>query len=219
MTAIDPFRHDDAAYVLGALDDADRAAFEAHLLTCADCRARVEELRPTADLLTGVPLSALTNDDPAPPMPDTLLPGLLRRARHERRRRGVVIAAVTAVAAACVAAVAIVVTSGESGSSKPAPRAFAAVTQSPVTATARLVAERWGTEIDLRCHYPQGVATYTPYALVVIDKEHHRYVGGSWTLVPGKTISFTGGTSVPRGDIDRVQITRSDGTPILELDV
>jgi putative zinc finger protein len=219
MTAIDPFRHDDAAYVLGALDDADRAAFETHLLTCADCRTRVEELRPTADLLTGVPLSALTNDDPAPPMPDTLLPGLLRRARHERRRRGVVIAAVTAVAAACVAAVTIAVTSGQSGSPKPAPQAFAAVQQSPVTATARLVAKKWGTEIDLRCHYPQGLVTYAPYALVVIDKEQHRYAGGSWTLVPGKTIEFTGGTSVPRGDIDRVQITRPDGTPILELDV
>jgi putative zinc finger protein len=219
MTAFDPFRHDDAAYVLGALDDAEREAFETHLLTCSDCRARVDELRPTADLLTGVPLSALTNDDPAPPMPDTLLPGLLRRARHERRRRGMVIAAVTAVAAACVAAVAIVVTSGQSGSPKPAPQAFAAVQQSPVTATARLLTKKWGTEIDLRCHYPQGLATYTPYSLVVIDKEQHRYAGGSWTLVPGKTISFTGGTSVPRGDIDRVQITRPDGTPILELDV
>lgn len=217
MTAIDPFRHDDAAYVLGALDDAERAAFEAHLATCADCRARVQELRATADLLTGVPLSALTNDDP--PMPDTLLPGLLRRARKERRRRGVVIAAATAVAAACVAAVVVVVTSGQSGPAEPAPLAFTAVQQSPVTATARLVAEKWGTEIDLRCHYPQGLATYTPYALVVIDKEQHRYAGGSWTLVPGKTISFTGGTSVPRGDIDRVQITRPDGTPILELDV
>jgi Putative zinc-finger len=219
MTAIDPFRHDDAAYVLGALDDADREAFEAHLLTCADCRARVEQLRPTADLLTGLPLSALTNDEPAPPMPDTLLPGLLRRARHERRRHGAVIAAVTAVAAACVAAVAVVVTSGGSSTAKPTPEAFAAVRQSPVTATAQLVAKAWGTEIDLRCHYPQGVATYTPYTLVVIDKEQHRYAGGSWTLVPGKTISFTGGTSVPRGDIDRVQITRPDGTPILELDV
>jgi hypothetical protein len=219
MSATDPFVHDDAAYVLGALDDADRQAFEAHLLTCVDCQDRVAQLRPTADLLTGVPLSALTNDEQTPPMPETLLPGLLRRARSERRRRGALIAAVTAVAAACVAAVTIVAWPSQSSSDKPAPQAFVAVKTSPVTATAQLVAKKWGTEIDLRCHYPEGLALYAPYALVVVDKEHHSYAGGSWTLVPGKTISFTGGTSVPRDDIDLVQITLPDGTPILQLDV
>ncbi|MDT4946344.1 MAG: putative zinc-finger, partial [Pseudonocardiales bacterium] len=30
----DPFVHDDAAYVLGALSDAERREFEAHLETC-----------------------------------------------------------------------------------------------------------------------------------------------------------------------------------------
>jgi Putative zinc-finger len=219
MSVIDPFLHDDAAYVLGALDDADRQAFEAHLATCADCQARVDQLRPTADLLTGVPLSALTNDDPAPPMPETLLPGLLRRARRERRRRGTMIGTAAAGAAASVAAIAVAVWPSHSAPQKPAPLAFAAVQASPVTATAQLVPKRWGTEIDLRCHYPQGAAVYAPYSLVVIDKEHHRYVGGSWTLQPGKTISFTGGASVPRNDIDRVEITLADGTPILQLDV
>jgi Putative zinc-finger len=219
MSAVDPFLHDDGPYVLGALDDADRQSFEAHLLTCAECRDRVAQLRPTADLLTGLPLSALTNDDPMPPMPETLLPGLLRRARQERRRRGAVIASITAAAAAAVAAIAIVAWPGGSAPHKPAPQAFAAVRQSPVTATAQLVQKAWGTEIELRCHYPDGVATYAPYDLVVIDKQQHRYAGGSWTLVPGKTITFTGGASVPRSQIDRVEITLADGTPILQLDV
>jgi hypothetical protein len=218
MTSIDPFVHDDAAYVLGALDEDDRRAFEAHLPTCAECQARVAQLRPTADLLTGLPLSALTNDEPVPPIPDTLLPGLLRRARRERRRRGVVIASLTAVAAACVAAVAIVMWPGGSAPARPAPQAFSAVRTSPVTATAQLVPKAWGTEIDLRCHYP-NVPSYASYNLVVIDKDQHRYSGGSWTLVPGRTITFTGGTSVRRADIDRVQITLPDGTPILQLDV
>ncbi|MDT4911383.1 MAG: hypothetical protein QOC66_511 [Pseudonocardiales bacterium] len=218
MTSIDPFVHDDAAYVLGALDEDDRRAFEAHLPTCAECQARVAQLRPTADLLTGLPLSALTNDEPVPPIPDTLLPGLLRRARRERRRRGVVIASLTAVAAACVAAVAIVMWPGGSAPARPAPQAFSAVRTSPVSATAQLVPKAWGTEIDLRCHYP-NVPNYASYNLVVIDKDHNRYSGGSWTLVPGRTITFTGGTSVRRADIDRVQITLPDGTPILQLHV
>src|SRR5690348_11099527 len=37
-SAMDPFRYSDAAYVLGALDDADRRDFEAHLETCPDCQ-------------------------------------------------------------------------------------------------------------------------------------------------------------------------------------
>ncbi|MDT4913191.1 MAG: hypothetical protein QOC66_2319, partial [Pseudonocardiales bacterium] len=137
---------------------------------------------------------------------------------RERRRRGVVIASLTAVAAACVAAVAIVMWPGGSAPARPAPQAFSAVRTSPVTATAQLVPKAWGTEIDLRCHYP-NVPSYASYNLVVIDKDQHRYSGGSWTLVPGRTITFTGGTSVRRADIDRVQITLPDGTPILQLHV
>ena len=40
----DPFEHEDAAYVLGALSRADRTAYEAHLRTCPRCTAAVAEL-------------------------------------------------------------------------------------------------------------------------------------------------------------------------------
>lgn len=44
--------HEDAgAYLLGALDPAEHAAFERHLAGCPDCRADVEELRMAADAL------------------------------------------------------------------------------------------------------------------------------------------------------------------------
>jgi anti-sigma-K factor RskA len=46
------------AYAVDALDDAERTAFEAHLATCADCRAEVASLGDAAALLTG--LSATT---------------------------------------------------------------------------------------------------------------------------------------------------------------
>ena len=57
MTFADPFRYHDGAYLLGALDDEDRQAFEAHLETCPDCRVRVAEGRPAVGLLTGLRLS------------------------------------------------------------------------------------------------------------------------------------------------------------------
>ena len=39
------------AYLLGAMDDAERAAFEEHLADCAACREEVEELRPAVRAL------------------------------------------------------------------------------------------------------------------------------------------------------------------------
>jgi anti-sigma-K factor RskA len=45
------YRDEVGAYLLGALTDAERSAFEAHLATCPECRHELERLRPAADLL------------------------------------------------------------------------------------------------------------------------------------------------------------------------
>jgi anti-sigma-K factor RskA len=45
------YRDEVGAYLLGALSDSERAAFEGHLVDCAECRTEVERLRPAADLL------------------------------------------------------------------------------------------------------------------------------------------------------------------------
>ena len=42
----------DAAYVLGALTDADRLEFETHLAGCASCRRAVTELTAVSPLLS-----------------------------------------------------------------------------------------------------------------------------------------------------------------------
>jgi anti-sigma factor RsiW len=47
----DRFQEDVGAYLLGALEPAEQAAFEGHLAGCPECRAEVEELRVAADAL------------------------------------------------------------------------------------------------------------------------------------------------------------------------
>jgi hypothetical protein len=222
MTTIDPFAHYDGAYALGALDDDDRRAFEAHLETCPDCQARVADLRATASLLALLPpsidLNDLTDDPVDEPAPDTLLPRLLREAGRERARRRWLTAAVSGLAAAALVALAVVLWPGGSGTPAPAAQAFAAVRPSPLTATAQLVTKAWGTEIDLHCTYPASDNDRFGYNLVVIDKNRKPHDAGDWTLVPGRAgIDFTGGTSVPRDQIASGQITTPTGTPILEL--
>ena len=49
--AHDELRHDAAAYALEALEPAERAAFEAHLGSCAECAADVRQMRLAASAL------------------------------------------------------------------------------------------------------------------------------------------------------------------------
>ena len=73
MSTTDPHRYDDAAYVLGALAPDERAAFEAHLATCAECVARVHEIDVVPALLAGIDEADLADlaDLADEPMPDT----------------------------------------------------------------------------------------------------------------------------------------------------
>ncbi len=68
-----------AGYALDALDDDDRREFERHLLTCATCRAEVDELRETVGAL------ALAVDPVEPP------PALRERILADARRGGEVL--------------------------------------------------------------------------------------------------------------------------------
>jgi hypothetical protein len=208
----------DGAYVLGALDADDLAEFEAHLADCAECRSNVAGLRPTVGLLANARAAGFTGPTDEP-VPDTLLPGLLRRAARERNRRRTLVAVLGAAAAACLVALAVVVWPGSStapGGS--GPQAMRALRPSPVSATAVLVRKSWGTEIDLRCRYNEPVQETFPYMLRVIDKSGHFHNGGSWSLASGGDITFTGGTDVPLQDVKAVQITPLNGKPILQLD-
>ncbi|HEV7203672.1 MAG TPA: zf-HC2 domain-containing protein [Jatrophihabitans sp.] len=216
MTTPDPFEHDAAVYVLGALDPDDRLAFEEHLAACPDCRDRVEQLRPTVALMAAVRADGF--DLEPGPVPDTLLPGLLREAARERSRRRRLTAGLAGLAAACLVALVIVV--WPSGSApKPVAREMTAVRTSPVHATATLLGRKWGTQIDLHCYYDEGVAVSMPYDLVVVDKANAKHDAGSWWLTPEGATDFTGGTSVRPDRIAEVQVTLPDGTPILRLTV
>jgi hypothetical protein len=213
----DPFLHDDAAYVLGALRGPELVAFEEHLATCAECQARVAEIRPVAAVLADLTIEDVASPsliDPGPP-PDTLLPGLLAKARHERRRRWVTGAIATAAAACIVTLIVVFATGRSSGSSSPA-RAMTSLVATPVSATAQLDDVGWGTRISLACRYDNSYPSDAEYRLVVTDRAGHQHDAGSWQLVHEGTTHFTGGTAVKRSDISRIDITVGS-TPILQL--
>jgi anti-sigma-K factor RskA len=47
------YQDDIGAYLLGALNDRERQAFERHIASCGECREELERLRPAADALPG----------------------------------------------------------------------------------------------------------------------------------------------------------------------
>jgi anti-sigma factor RsiW len=214
MTEFDPYLHDDAAYVLGALDPVERAAFEAHLAGCAECSARVRELADVPDLLAGID-PAEFSDPTADPLPDTLLPGLLREARRRVRRQRTLVGSLAAVAAACVLALVIALWPASTGA--PAARPFVAVGQSPVSASATLTATAWGTAIDVHCRYQSDVTSSGRYKLVAVDRSGARHQLGDWALPPYQDINYQAGTALLPGQIARLEITLPNGAPVLQL--
>jgi Putative zinc-finger len=216
MSKLDPFEHDDAAYVLGALSPADRAAFEEHLQTCLECTARVREIEDVPDLLAGIAATDIV--EPPEPMPDTLLPGLIRRAVVQRRRQRWLVGGLASVAAAClIALVAVVWPTSSSAPKKPTAQAFVAVADSPVRASAVLTQKAWGTGIDLHCHYVAGVDRIFRYDLVVYGRSGKPQTVGSWALPPDRDIEFPAGTALPLDQITKMEITLPNGTPVLRL--
>ena len=90
-------RDDVGAYLLGALNDLERQAFERHLRGCTECQDELERLQPAADALPG------SVEQVAPP------PGLKRRIMAEVEPRRTRPSRWLAVAAAVVVALAVVV--------------------------------------------------------------------------------------------------------------
>ncbi len=204
----DPFVHDDAAYVLGGLDPGRRAAFERHFDACADCRARVRQAASVLPALASVPAEAFD------PVPETLLPGLMRRAATSRRRGRYLFSAVAAGAAACLAALVLIV--WPHSTPQPAARPMAAVIATPVRASAFLQPKPWGTEIELHCYYA-GRDPATAYLLQVDDRAGHSQRLGTWRLVPGRETQYVSGTALRPDQISRIEIALPDGRAVLRL--
>ena len=72
------YREEIGAYLLGALTDLERQAFERHVAGCAECRAELERLRPAADALP----RSVEQVEPPPGLKTSLMEVVEREARE-----------------------------------------------------------------------------------------------------------------------------------------
>jgi anti-sigma-K factor RskA len=70
------YQEEIGAYLLGALTDLERQAFERHLAGCAECRGEIERLRPAADALP----RSVEQMEPPPALKESLMEVVEREA-------------------------------------------------------------------------------------------------------------------------------------------
>ena len=227
--------HLDGAYVLGALSPSERLEFERHMAHCAECSRSVRELAGMPGLLAQVQVADLEAST-GPPLPNTILPALVREVRGAQRRRSAVIAAVAAAAAAVVVG-ALAVAAGLDGTREPdsavrptvttttaSGRPMVATTPSPVHAAVVVAGVAWGTRLDMTCSYAAASKDYPAdqvpqYALVVRTRDGRTEEVATWRGLPGRTMRLSAATATRSSDISAVEMWTAEGIVILRLAV
>jgi hypothetical protein len=207
------------AYVLGALEPAERAAFEAHLAGCPACQAELVRLAPLPGLLHQITPEDFI-DDPeqtwtTTPDGDPIEPPLPAMPSPRRRRYWLVAAA--AVLALLIGVAGVL---GYQAMTRPAAQAVQSVTwsaqdpSSGMHADAQLINHAWGTEVRLRLdESPSG----KPCKLVVRDRSGGREVAGWWSSGYDTKDIIPGSTSLVISDISRLQIVTDDDLVLVDI--
>ncbi len=225
---------DSGAYVLGALTPTDRATYERHLATCAECRDAVAELAVLPGLLSRLDAeTAVTLAGPLEPAPRSILTRTLAAASasriRERRRHRWALAG-TGLAAACLAVLlGVGVTTAVTGGSKPPVQPVLAQ-MTPTNADDGIVAlvglstaADHGTDIKLLCLYEHSSPYSQPWNVNLVVYRRGSDTGitiFSWPVGGPNSddapkIFPTQHTSIAPGDIDKFVLTKDDGTTLL----
>jgi hypothetical protein len=230
------YEHEDGAYVLGALSSEERIAFERHLPGCPTCARSVRELAGLPGLLARVPVEIIDPEQLPTPVPDTLLPALVRRTRRTRRRRAWITGGLVAAAAVVALGAVGAVTLGDDDQAPPqaaptagpttaAPQPLRPVGAEPISGWVSLTPVGWGTRLDLTCSYADddsGGGTWgdgpPTYAMYVTRTDGSTERVASWRGLPGKTMHLAAATAADAADVASVEVRTSSGATVLELD-
>ncbi|KAA9153344.1 zf-HC2 domain-containing protein [Amycolatopsis acidicola] len=220
---------DIAAYVLGVLDEAENAVFEAHLLDCPHCQLDLLEMYELPEILAEV-----RKYWPDPPIPQPrALGGLLDEVALARRRRKTILRIGSAAAGLLIVAgplVTVALDSDDDSYAESAPVAASApASTAPSTSLfdggesgkglqAQVIVQQttWGSAIQLVLN---GVSGPQRCQLVAVPWAGPEVTVAGWTVPQGTTaemlpLRVSGGTGLAPADISRFEI-RDDGGTVL----
>jgi hypothetical protein len=220
------------AYVLGSLAPAERTMYERHLSICPYCREEVAEIAVLPGLLGRLDAAAasqIVGAEGGLDSPESRLPKLIEAVAKSRRRDAWVrrwrLAGATVLAAGIATFASFGLLPGSGSTSESPPVEMAAMTEirdTPVEGWVGLTQTQGGTEVYMHCKYPDktadGDASYT-YELVALGADGTRDQVGSWVAGPGSDLTLSGVTHFGYNDIDRLELKKNGGDPILVYEV
>jgi len=207
-----------AAYVLGALDPAERRALEQHLSDCRECTAELTRLTPLPGLLGRVTEQEARADLLVPSR--DLLDGVIwRLADTERGLRLQVRRWRLAAIAACIAALVVAVVAVAPWDTGPDRVIVAAEPVATGTAAATgevaAIAWEWGTTVELAA---ADLPRRDGYVLWAVAEDGRRERAGTWGVTASGSARVRGASSIDRADLDRVEVTDREGNLIMAFD-
>ena len=222
---------DVGAYSMGLLEEPDRRAFEEHLAGCASCASELAELSPMGALLRGVePVGVAGQEAPAAQGGEAPVTQLLHRRAEQQRllRRWQITLAAAAAVVLIGGGIGIGIARAPGGAAPPPAIAgqlhSATDPGTGVAGTVGLLAKAWGTQVTLDLSKVHGPVECQ---LVAVSRTGERRVVMSWLVpapgdgVPGHPahLVIQGGTSIPRSDLDRLDVDVVNGRTLLSIPV
>jgi Putative zinc-finger len=214
------------AYVLGALDPADRSRVDAHLATCAECRDELASLAGLPGLLGRVSRAEVETEpsDPGPQLLDRLLNAAASERRRDRRRRRL-----TSVAAAVIALAAVGVAIGVSQDTHQSVSAktTAGVSETftatnPLTHVQASVTEwkkGWGASLEVTVTGITAELAGARCQLIAVGPAGKTDVAASWAApIEGygtSKVDANGATALASSDITAFKVVGSDGATLV----
>ena len=201
------------SYVLGSLEPADRAALDAHLPGCPDCREELASYAAIPALMSRVSIDQLRQ--PTPPVPPAVLSRALDAVAVDRAgtatqlhrwRRATVL---TAAAAAIVAVVFGATILRTRTPSPPDGTPLVAAAGVSASGSAFLQAKPWGTAVTLQL---QGLPQGDGFTAWVTAPDGTRSIAASWTPVPDGHATLTGAANITDTNHAALQIMQGDTT-------
>ena len=213
------------AYVLGALDPADRSRVDAHLAGCPDCRDELASFAALPGLLGRVSRSEVETEpvDPGPQLLERLLGAAAAERRHDRRRR-----LLTSVAAGVIVLAAVGVTVGVTQTRHPASTRGAGTSetftatnpQNHVQATITETKKGWGASVDVSVVGVTADLAGQSCQLIAVGPGGKTDVAASWAApAAGYTglskVNASGSTAMAAKDISAFKVVGSDGKTLV----
>ncbi len=213
------FRELLGVYVVGAIEPGERAAVDAHLARCYECREELAGLAPLTALLHRVPvaeaeriaLSGSAENSPDEPSPD-MLTSLLKRVGARRRTRLMRAMFTAAAAIAITVGGAVAVTQSLTPHNQHATHEVSTASRGVLRATVRYGRTNWGTTMSVQV---TGFREWTTCRFWVLTKDGRRALAGGWTVGPGADrLWYPVDTGVPESSVAGFVITWGHGAQL-----